>query len=217
MKSRAILICFTGIDGTGKTTLAKSLEESLEDSGISSKYLWGGWRGFESFLFSQVAKFMRENREARWGAGMRSINIQNNFIFTYAAWIDYFLRVFPNLLKSLYKYDLVILDRYVYDVAIGFSINTKNDCEKLLRRFFYIFPKPDTTFLIDVPEEVAYTRKDDIPSVEYLHEKRKIYKKIGDEFEMIGLDGTKSLRELNEKIKKEVIKLQVTKRRRRNE
>lgn len=143
---------------------------------------------------------------------MRGASIQNNLLFTYAAWLDYFLRIFPNLLISLYKYDLIILDRYIYDVAIGFSINTDREGKGLLRRFFYIFPKPDITFLIDVPEEVAYARKEDIPSVEYLHEKRKMYKKIGQEFEMVILDGTNTIEKLNEKVEKEVVKLQITKR-----
>ena len=201
---KGAFICFTGMDGTGKTTLAKSLEESIKNSGISCKYIWGGWRGFESFLFSPIAKIIRNNRESKGGACMRGASIQNNLLFTYAAWLDYFLRIFPNLLISLYKYDLIILDRYIYDVAIGFSINTDREGKELLRRFFYIFPKPDITFLIDVPEEVAYTRKDDITSVEYLHEKRKMYKKIEGEFEMVILDGSKSLDDLKNSIQKEV-------------
>lgn len=143
---------------------------------------------------------------------MGSTNMQNNLLFNYAAWFDYFLRVFPNLLLSLYRYNLVILDRYIYDVVVGFSINTNKDGEGLLRRFFYIFPKPDIAFLIDVPEEVAYARKEDIPSVEYLHEKRKMYKKIEQEFEMVILDGTSTIEKLNEKVEKEVVKLQITKR-----
>jgi len=206
----ALIVCFTGMDGTGKTTLAKSLKESMKNTGISCKYIWGGWRGFESFLFSPITKIIRNNRESKGGARMRGASIQNNLLFTYAAWLDYFLRIFPNLLVSLYKYDLIILDRYIYDVAIGFSINTQKEGEKLLRRFFNIFPKPDITFLIDVPEEVAYTRKDDIPSVEYLYQQKRIYSKLLKKEDAKVLDGLKDTEELLDivfKDVKEVLKL----------
>lgn len=204
----ALIVCFTGMDGTGKTTLAKSLEKSIKNSGISCKYIWCGWKGFESFLFSPIAKIIRNNRESKGGARMRGASIQNNLLFTYAAWLDYFLRIFPNLLVSLYKYDLIILDRYIYDVAIGFSINTDREGKELLRRFFYIFPKPDITFLIDVPEEVAYTRKDDIPSIEYIAKQRAMYLKLLEEYNIHVLDGTKSKEELLSVVKMEVTKIE---------
>ena len=204
MKNKGIFICFTGTDGTGKTTLAKSLEESIKNSGSSCKYIWGGWRGFESFLFKPIVNIIRKKRNSEEKSVTMPRPMQNNFLFSYAAWFDYFLRVFPNLLISLYKYDLIILDRYVYDVAIGFSINTKKDGEKLLRRFFYIFPEPDITFLIDVPEEIAYSRKDDIPSVEYLYQQKRIYSKLLRKDDAKVLDGLKNKEELLDIVFKDV-------------
>lgn len=201
---KGLLICFTGTDGTGKTTLAKSLEKSIKNSGISCKYIWGGWRGFESFLFKPIANIIRKKRSSEEKSITMPMPIQNNFLFSYAAWFDYFLRVFPNLLISLCRYDLVILDRYVYDVAIGSSINTKKDSEKLLRRFFNIFPKPDITFLIDIPEEIAYTRKDDIPSVEYLYQQKRIYLKLLKKDDAKILDGIKNKEELLDIVFKDV-------------
>lgn len=38
--TRGILICLTGIDGSGKTTLAKSLNDSLNKNGCNSTYVY---------------------------------------------------------------------------------------------------------------------------------------------------------------------------------
>ncbi|HUU41342.1 MAG TPA: hypothetical protein VMW42_10390, partial [Desulfatiglandales bacterium] len=47
----------------------------------------------------------------------------------------------------------------------------------------------DLVFLIDLPEEIAFTRKNDIQSVEYLRERRHIYIEMADRYGFIKLDG----------------------------
>ena len=77
---------------------------------------------------------------------------------------------------------------------------------RLLKKCFRIAPKPDIAFLIDLPEEIAYQRKNDTPSIGYLKERREIYLNIGNEYEMMILDGTKSLEELKIEIEKVVFR-----------
>jgi len=201
---KGYLICFTGIDGTGKTTLAKSLEKSIKNSGISCKYIWGGWRGFESFLFKPIASIIRRKRNSG-NKPISTYSLENNFLFDYIAWLDYSLRIFPSLSLAIRMYDLVILDRYVYDVAINFSVDSKKDSKKLLKNFFRIFPEPDVTFLIDVPEEVAYKRKDDISSFEHLSIQRRYYLKLlKDNVNVRVLDGNRGKEKLMYIVIKEV-------------
>jgi tRNA uridine 5-carbamoylmethylation protein Kti12 len=40
MTQRALLICFTGIDGSGKTTQAKLLDRLVGSKGVKSIYVW---------------------------------------------------------------------------------------------------------------------------------------------------------------------------------
>ena len=53
-------------------------------------------------------------------------------------------------------------------------------------------------------EEIAFQRKDDTPSVEYLKERRKFYLDVGKEFGINVLDGAKGLQELLLEIEKRV-------------
>lgn len=61
---------------------------------------------------------------------------------------------------------------------------------------FSILPKPNKIFLVDVPEELAYSRKNDIPHLDYLRDRRMRYLSICKSLGAIVLDGSKSKREV---------------------
>ena len=50
---KPILICFVGIDGSGKTTQAKELFSWMQSEGIKAKYVWNR---FEPRLISPVIR-----------------------------------------------------------------------------------------------------------------------------------------------------------------
>ena len=201
---RGTLICFIGVDGSGKTTLARSLERHLKDSGKSCKYIWCGWRGFESFLFKPIVKIIKK---IIYNSGKYGPNPKTNVnTLSYFALVDYLLRVLPDVFLSLCRYDYVIADRYIYDVSVGFSSLRGKSKTNLFKRIFWLFPKPDIVFFIDIPEHIAYTRKGDVPSVDYLAKQRAMYLKLIEEYDIRVLDGTKSKEELLNVVKMEVTK-----------
>lgn len=145
---KGVLICFIGIDGAGKTTHAKNLENHLINQGKSCKYIWCGWRSFEFVLFKPVIKFMKllygklnyqsydisnnQNKEIENERG----KYKNGRYISYFAMFDYILKILPFILYSLYRYDYIITDRYIYDVAVGFSTNSSENIFKKLFGFF---------------------------------------------------------------------------------
>lgn len=203
---KGIFICFTGTDGSGKTTHAKNLNKYIKNSGKSCNYIWCGWRCFDSFLFRPIVKFVKNicgHKKEEHGTNKYS-EANSNIILGYFTMIDYILKTLPSMLSSLYRYDYVIADRFIYDVMVGFSISYK---KINIKRFFWIFPRPDIIFFIDTPEYVAYNRKGDIPSIEYLYRQKSIYQKLFDEYDMLRIDGTKNIEDISNMIKTEVIKI----------
>jgi len=214
-----MFICFTGIDGSGKTTLAKSLVDVMEQKGIEAKYVYsrytpiilrplmlvGRWlflRGkdvFENYEDYTDAKKSASKKHPFWATLYQRILL-----------FDYFFQIFFKIKLPLLLGENIICDRYIYDTIVtDLSVDfncSKEDIKNSLSKLSLLFPTPDITFLIDLPGEIAYQRKDDVPSVDYLKERRGIYLNIGEKYGMVILDGTKKLEELQHEIEKEVFK-----------
>lgn len=214
---RGFFICFTGIDGSGKTTLAKSLVEAMKKNGIESRYVYNRFNPFMLKPFIIVAralllrgKDMFEDYIADSNAKRRIF--KNRFLsIVYQSFLlfDYSFQIFLKVKIPLMLGKNIICDRYIYDTVctdLAIDLNYSDDkIVNILKKCLYLFPKPDMTFLIDVSEEVAYGRKDDVPSVDYLKDRRNIYLEIGRVYEMIILDGTKDLTELKDVVENKVI------------
>ena len=196
---RKLIIYFAGIDGSGKTTVAESLCESLRDNGLSCKYLWCGWRGFESPLFKPIASRIKKTLAKR-GESEKAEEAHNTLpLFGYLTFLDYFMRVYPNVLASHLTHDIVIVDRYVYDVMAG--LEGDKQANRFLFALFKLFPRPSIVFFISVPPEVAYNRKDDITSIDFLrHAEQKNLNMLAEcSAEVVMLDGTQSKNELRDR------------------
>lgn len=223
---KSILICFTGIDGSGKTTLAKALVAGLETEGFRSRYVYGRLHpvilrpvhmvGKALFLrkkdmyrdyveYSQAKKGLLENR-------ILSALYESLVLF------EYFFQMTIKVRLPLAIGRDIVCDRYVYDTIVtDLAVDLKYPrwrISKALRRYLWLFPRPNLVFLVDVPEEIANRRKDDVPSVKYLEERRRLYLEAGQEHGMIILDGSKSADEVKDAAQKVAVEYMKTRVRR---
>lgn len=213
------LICFTGMDGSGKTTLAKYLVEVMSQEGSQYKYVYGRLEPFilKTFIMMGRKIFLKgkdmfeDYRE--YSNTKRDAIKQHPFLFAFYKYLllfDYSLQLLFRVRLPLMLGKNIICDRYVYDTVItDLSVDmnlSSSEIRKLIRRFFYLAPKPDLAFLIDLSEEIAFQRKNDTPSIEYLKERRMIYLDVEREEGMVVLDGSRSLDELKGIIQGEVFR-----------
>jgi len=214
---RGFLIAFTGIDGSGKTTQGKLLEEVLKHKGEEISYVWSRW---DSFLLRPLIK--------RWKNCLKSNTFGHNFnnkikkskqkilnnpIFCYAwlalFFLEYSFQIFIKVRILLAKKMFIISDRTFYDSIIDQAINLGKWQDFLLDTLdsFWIrilFPKPDMVIYIDCPENIAFSRKTDLPSIEYLIERRALYLKLADKYAWFKVDGTLSINEIYSQIRNKV-------------
>ena len=215
MNRKAFLICFTGMDGTGKTTQAKNLVSALNANGINCSYVWNTYQPFITKPFLTIAKalFFRGKdafqNYTEYTGTKRSL-FKNKFLakaYEYLVLFDYLCRSFIEIRVPLIFGRSVVSDRYIYDVVANLAVDLGYSDEasgSLLSKLSHLLPKPNITFLIDMSEEACYPRKNDIPSIEHLKWRRKIYLSIGKEVGTNMLDGSVSIRELEDIIQDEV-------------
>jgi dTMP kinase len=188
------LICFTGVDGSGKTSHAKALLGYLETKGYACKYVWGASRPVFSYLFFAFARvfgFWKETKKDAYTdpleyADRRLIKILapvwHLFLF-----VDFQLRTSFRIRYSLMSGKTVVCDRYFYDMLTDLSVTEKSSDEfaSLISR---TVPTPAIGFLLDAPENVTGGRRP--ISMQELHAKRMTFLAIAKVFDLIRIDSS---------------------------
>jgi len=211
-KRTPLLLCFIGIDGSGKTTLARNLDNTLRDMGYRSVYVHGLIKpillwplmALGRLLFAAGKSKNRNYSEFR-DAKRRGMEKHSYAIKPYY-WlllIDYYPQVFFKIVIPRLFGRTVICDRYLFDTLLNLGINLSYCNEmnnRLIKKALRYFPKPSKIILVDTPIEIAFSRKDDIPDKNYLTDRRNLYLGLRDAFIIDVVDGGKNIAELNEQI-----------------
>ena len=166
---KCILICFLGIDGSGKSTLSKYLYEELKKRNYNVLYTW--WMEGENSLLRRLLRRIGRQKlsnltSKKTKAFKKSIALKIfRALFPNIVLLDY-LRFgivkawFPKILSRGKK--VMIFDRFIYDVILGLSREfefSDSKKERLLKIFSRLIPSPDIIFIVDVPPEISYLRK----------------------------------------------------------
>ena len=211
---KAFLVCLVGIDGAGKSTLATALAANLQARGIPCSYLWSGFNDsftvFRPLVAVAKASVLRGGRymeqSATKGRVVKSSSLST--LYQYLTLADYIFQVFFRIQLRRARGRNLICDRYIHDLAVAVGILLDYPTDRtmtLLDRCLALVPRPDLVFLVDAPEELAFQRKDDVVSLDFLSVRRDLYLQMAQQHGMTILDGSSDPGELAQLAASEVL------------
>lgn len=198
------LINIIGVDGSGKTTLAKALVTGLQNIDPSIQYKYCQYFAKLLYPMKLAARLsvMRRTDEFKdydeYNRTKKSTSSRFPFLANIYAgvWLlDYIIQIFFKVSLPLFLGKKFVVDRYIFDIAVNISLTTNNAvsyADKIIAFFLKFAPKPDIVIFIELPDEVAFARKNDIQDVAYLRERSERYRALARKYRFYSIDGTKT-------------------------
>jgi thymidylate kinase len=193
-REEAFTVALIGGDGAGKTSIARSLEESFP---LPNKYLYMGLGTLSSnhaLPTTRLARYLRlrayKNAVSKSGTDVPEVvssrdlhyrSVKRGPIWEMARFLNRLAEAWYRQLLSL-SYQLrgyiVVYDRHFAFDVIPTSINSEPQKQKPLARIEYcllndLYPKPDLVLYLDAPANVLYERKGEA-TIDYLQVRTRV-------------------------------------------
>ena len=152
------IVTFIGIDGSGKTTLAKKLHKTIK----GSKYL----HLKPYILFKDRRTVIKKPHKQKKSSFILSIMRLISWLISYKVFF------YQNKIKKIY-----IFDRYAHDVLVDPLRYKQNVSQSLTKFILNFFPKPDLWIFLNPTLKTIKSRKNELSDNEIKRQIRD-YKKF---------------------------------------
>jgi len=162
------VIAVVGPDGSGKDTMITALKSQL--SGGFRRVKQYHWR--PHFLFPKNSAPTVANPHA---SPPRTAILSSVYLLGFV--LDYWIGDVLSILPAIFRSNLVIFDRYFYDVMVDPRRSRFGGPSWLARWLAGLVRRPDLILLLDADENLMYTRKKEL-SVEELRRQCQAYRDV---------------------------------------
>jgi dTMP kinase len=208
-----MIIVFTGVDGSGKTTHAKLLVKYLNEIGVPSRYVHLLEPNFEivEWIGEKIGKkLLNKENELLFSKNSRSSQKLTKKLMKTLGLMFLFRGIYQSWVKLIRNrnFSIIVFDRYAYDDFIRATWKYGGSFEKLALPLMRFIPKPSLVFNLTLPPEEAWKReKEGYTNLEQHRQKKSLHdkfiNKIKSKARVIEIDtGTKSIDEVEKEIRR---------------
>lgn len=204
------IICFIGLDGSGKSTCINHAYDELKKNGVKVKIVRAAYVAVFSRWIIKLGKkiLMKKNSDeyTDYKTYLENLRKQSNKglvykIFSFVTTVEFKLQIFFRIrLNRLFGYTLLV-DRYIYDNVVTYAANLalgEDYMVATMNKKWKHSPKADLIIYVKTPTEICFSRKNDTPDILYLEIREPLYDKIAELYNAKIVYGDK---ELNETLK----------------
>jgi thymidylate kinase len=169
LEPSGIFVVFLGPDGVGKSTLIKCLTQVISPAFRRHRVIH--WRPMLIWRRKHSGEVTdphgRSQHSAWWSLGQLFAHLLDY-------WLGYWLIMRPLLARS----GLVIFDRYFYDLLIDPKRYRYGGPLWAARFLRALIPTPDLVFVLDAPEQVVLSRKQEVTPEEVQRQRRAYLREV---------------------------------------
>ena len=207
LRRRGILVAFSGVDGSGKSTQVDLLEKSFEQINVAVLRIRSRWRPVLSLPLLVIMRrlgyakvhraggvYIVETRLPR-GGGLTSL-------WCILTQIENIVKTGVKLVFPLLLGRTVICDRYALDMVVD-GMAGLHDTPGHMRLGFQLLrllPRPNFAFFMDIDPEVAFKRKPDLPGLEDYVERLRLYRELSSSWGVIIVNARVSADTIHRKV-----------------
>jgi thymidylate kinase len=216
----SMLISLSGIDGSGKTAQAEALIKALETAEVKTTYVWT--RGSSSRLLG-AAKDLLAPLLLRKPGGERERSVLDQkrhraklvsnpilrTIYPYITFLELAWQYVGKVRLPLWRKRVVVADRYIADAIADLGADLDHPSPHRLfasRMLRALAPRPDVAFLLEIPADVSYERKDDEPRLDELVARARGYRAMAGEMGLQRVDARRDFETVCDDIVHDVLR-----------
>lgn len=207
---KAKIICVTGVDGSGKTTLAKYLVEELKKRHHQPVLIWSRFNNFTSKPLLALARLAGKNKREKidghvFGQHDFSSTWWLKWPFVFLQTLDVNIATFWKLLKVKKNTDIIIFERSPWDTLADLCLDTELDLFKTKYWSRLITRQVSDALVINITrsfDDIISTRKE-LKNDKYLISKIAINDALNKYYKWNTITNDKSL----DSAKAEIVKL----------
>lgn len=207
------MICFIGLDGSGKSTSVEYSCQKLKEQGCRVEVVRAAYViRYMSALIKLGKKILMKKESDPFGGNYRAYldslrkHGQKGFsyqIFSFLTTLEFKLQIFFNITLKRIMGKTLLVDRYIYDNVVTYAANLglgEDYMQQTLNGKWKRAPRPDCIIYIKTPIDVCLSRKDDIPDPLYLQIREPLYDRAAQLFGATVISGDQPLQDMLDQV-----------------